>query len=168
MRTISYSGTSNRGENHRSPDVWYTEPFDEELELWTLADKFGFGFTWVLMPAHSESKRCREVPKAEGIAAIREEWEAEQDAVVLAGTMIGSSFDIEIANLTSSLSNDHQPVDLSEAFDVITRVCERMRALQLYDGSKIFDADDTTCLPFTSVVGIGLKALKTGEPPSGA
>lgn len=75
MKTKSFPDTSNRDEKHRDPDVWFTEPFDEELELWTLADKHGFGFAWVLMPAAPDTPRCREIGRAEGIATIRDEWD---------------------------------------------------------------------------------------------
>jgi hypothetical protein len=122
-------------------------------------DKFGFGFAWVLMPADPEAKRCREIPREEGIDTIREEWESDQESIILAGTMIGSMFDVEVAHLTSSLANDNTPVDLSETFDLLSRVCERVKAIQLEDGSKCFDADDTSCVLFASVVGIGLKEV---------
>lgn len=154
--------------HHRDPKIWHTEPFDEELELWTLADKFGFGFAWALVPARPDAQRHRQVPRAEGIARLREEWKADQERIVLAGTIVGSSFDLEVANTVSSLLNDYEPVDLSELIELISRVCERMKALQLYDGSERFDAESTSCTPFMSLIGAGLILTGSDEAVAAA
>ncbi len=147
-------------EPHCSPEFWLTEPFDDELELWTIGDRYGF--VWVLMAADPEAARCRKLSRADGIREIREELEADPANVMFAGTMAGDAIEIELANLLIGMTR-HVPVDVSEPAVALARVCERLKELQFYDGDervKRFEQDGenggAASATFWSTIGLSL------------
>lgn len=146
-------------EPHCSSEFWLTEPFDEETELWTLGDKYGF--VWVLMAADPEAQRCRKLPRAEG-REIREQLGADPANVMFAGTVAGDSIGIELANLLIGVER-RVAVDVSEPTVALARVCERLKHLQFYDGEarvKAFDEDSehegASWSTFWSTIGLSL------------
>ena len=155
LKTQSFDDASKR-DPHCSRDTWIVEPFDDELELWTLGDKAGF--TWVLMVADPDSKRYRALPREEGIAEIRAQWDPDPQYVLLGGQVVADMIDIEICNLTVPIDTGEQGVgvDVSAVADLLARVCARLKTLQLYDGRKRFETESPECTPIWAVLDLGL------------
>ena len=154
-------------EPHCSPEFWLVEPFDEEMELWTLGDEYGF--VWVLMAASPEAPRCRKLPRADGTRQIREQLDADPVNVMFAGTIAGDAIDVELANLFIGFKR-HVPVDVSEPTVALARVCERLKELQFYDGEtrvQRFEEDGergaVSLSTFWTTVGLSLTSTARAE-----
>ena len=122
---------NNPREPHCSPDVWLVEPFDEEMELWTLGTTYGF--VWVLIVADPDAARCRSMPRSEGVAAIRTQLAEDRTHIMFAGSVAGDSLEVELSNLLIGFQR-YKAIDVAESASTLVRVCERLKDLQFYDG----------------------------------
>jgi hypothetical protein len=130
MKTISFCNVPR--EPHCSPDTWHVEPFDEELDLWTLGTTYGF--VWVLMSGDPDAPRCRSLTRSEGVAELKEQLATDPGHVVLAGNVAANDIDLDFINFPLSFSKK-KPIDAKPLAEVVERVCERLRDLQYYDGN---------------------------------
>jgi hypothetical protein len=120
-------------EPHCSPDSWLIEPFDEELELWTLGAEYGF--LWVLIAADPSSQRCRVLTRDEGIRDLKEQLAQDPTEILFAGSLVGDSIDVELANFMVHVER-YKPADVTETAVMLARLCERLKDLQFYDGDS--------------------------------
>jgi hypothetical protein len=136
--TVSFANVPR--DPHCSREVWLVEPFDEELDLWTLGSEYGF--VWALLPGDPAAPRCQSLPRTEGVADIKALLQTNPSHIVLAGAMSGDGIDIELANSLISFDKTTD-IDTRHISGMISRVAERLRALQYYDGdARVRQFDD--------------------------
>jgi len=120
-------------------ESWTVEPFDHEFELWAVAHEHSNvgspdGFYWLLVIADPSLPRVRSIPRAQGVAEIRERLDDGRDEeVVLGGAVNGDEIEIHLMNLNVSLTGAGCPVGLSPITELLSRVSERLRDLYFDD-----------------------------------
>lgn len=132
-------------------ETWLIEPFDAELELWTLGTNDGF--YWLVAGAAADSKRCRKLARAKGISELKKNW----DNVVLAGSVGGSFIEVEIIKTIIAITGQREPIDTTESADLLTRVCEQIKRLHFLGGTEYFERRSFETPSVLELLGMGLE-----------
>lgn len=152
----NFYGTNPR-KSHCSPDLWNVEPFDAELEIWTLGQKAGFA--WALVAANPDSKRCRSVLGEEGTQYLRAVWHSEPRTIVLAGNLSGGEIEVEVSHFIIQITGRYDQIDITEYAHQVAQVCEHLRHLQFYDGETRYNNDAGEVQTFTDLLGLDLATV---------